>query len=267
MTRKAKGVLALVLTALLAPVTVAEAAPPTNLSASQSGRIVTASWTLPSSPTDVFTGYLEFAPTPATDAYGFFAHPDTISVEYNTNETTFNSSPFQFPAGSYFVHVSAVDPATCAPTPDDCVDEFSGVITLVVPPDPPPPTPPAPAAPPAPPAPPPDTVTAFSSLSAPGSQKVAKLFVQAGMSEAGTITAAGTVSVPKLSKVYKFKTASAPVAAGATVKLKLKLAKKALKAVRKALKKGKKLKAKLTITATDGAGNRKVEKRTVKLKL
>jgi hypothetical protein len=49
------------------------------------------------------------------------------------------------------------------------------------------------------------------------------------------------------------------------VTLRLKLPAKALKAVKKALKKPKKLKAKITITATDSAGNKKTELRTIKL--
>jgi hypothetical protein len=50
------------------------------------------------------------------------------------------------------------------------------------------------------------------------------------------------------------------------VTLKVKLAKKALKAVKKALKRHKKPKASLTITAKDATGNKRSEKRVVKLK-
>ena len=70
------------------------------------------------------------------------------------------------------------------------------------------------------------------------------------------------MSVAGASKVYKFKTVSRSVAANKLVKLRLKLAKKRLKAVKRALKRGKKLKAKVTVTATDKAGNKRAQKAT-----
>jgi hypothetical protein len=224
----------------------------------------------------MLTGVLEFSPSPTSDVDGFFTDPGTIAYAYDDTSTTFDSAPFQFPPGTWYVHVSAYDPATCDPVTGFCTEEFSSPpVTLVVPPDPPPPPlpppPPTPPAPPPAPAPPaaaaqPDTVTAFASLSVRASQKVDKLLIEAVMAEAGTIAAAGTVNVPNLSKVYKFKTASATAAPGVKVPLRPKLPAKAVKAVKKALKKRKKLKAKITITATDNAGNKKVERRTIKLK-
>jgi hypothetical protein len=214
------------------------------------------------------TGFLEFSHSQETDGFGFFSDPGTIYYQYDNTETTFDSTPTQFPPGTYYVHVSAYDPTICDPYTGACGDEFSSPpVTLVVPPDPLPPVPPPPPAPtPTPPLPPPDTITAFAALSARTSQKVDKLSVQATMAEAGTVTAGGTVSVPKLAKVYKFKTVSATAVAGASVTLRLKLPAKAVKVVKKALKKHKKLKAKITITATDNAGNKKTELRTIKLK-
>jgi hypothetical protein len=111
-----------------------------------------------------------------------------------------------------------------------------------------------------------DKSTAFATLSVRLTQDVDKLSVLASMAEPGTLTAGGTVSVPSLSKVYKFKSASATAVPDASVKLKLKLPRKALKAVKKALKRHRKLKAKLTITARDTAGNTKTAKRTVSLR-
>ena len=86
------------------------------------------------------------------------------------------------------------------------------------------------------------------------------------MSEAGTLRAGATVSVAGASKVYKFKTVSRSVDANKLVKLRLKLAKNKLKAVKRALKRGKKLKAKVTVTATDKAGNKRAQKATIRLK-
>jgi hypothetical protein len=258
--RKFSVALLIGVAALLSISGVAQAAAPTNVVVSQTNRYLKASWTLPAG---MATGAIEASTSPATDAYGFFFVP-VLYAELASTVTSYEA-PAQLPAGSYYVHVADYDPAapTCVdPYAVECIWEFSTPLwKVVIPADPPPPPPPPPPAPP----PPPDTITSFSALSIRASQKVDKLQVQASMGEAGTISVAGTVSVPKLSKVYKFKTVTATAVAGATVTLKLKLPAKAAKAVKKALKKHKKLKAKITITATDAAGNKKTELRTIKL--
>jgi peptidoglycan/xylan/chitin deacetylase (PgdA/CDA1 family) len=111
-----------------------------------------------------------------------------------------------------------------------------------------------------------DKVTAFASLKVRASQDVDKLFVTASMAEAGTLSAAGSVNVPRASKVHRFKRVSANATPGTVVKLRLRLSKKRLRAVKRALRHHRKLKAKLTITARDRAGNTKTEKRTVRLR-
>jgi plastocyanin len=122
------------------------------------------------------------------------------------------------------------------------------------------------APPPPPPAAPKDTAKPVASLSTPARQDVDKLYVKASMNEAGALTAAGTVSVPRAAaKVYRFKAASRGVAANAAVKLRLKLSKKSLRAVKRALR-HRKLRAKVNVTAKDKAGNRTVQKRTIRLK-
>lgn len=247
--------LALAVAALLLPIAIAEGAPPTDLTVGQSSRVVTASWTLPPG---WYTGRLEFANSPATGSDGSFTDPTTI-YHYESPQRTFDSSPFQFPPGTYYVHVSAIDPI-CDPSITNCTEDFSTPPAVLTVPD-------APPAPPPPPSPPPDKVTAFASLSAPSSQRLTRLYVRAEMAESGTITAGGTVKVPKLSTVYMFKTISAPAVAGVSVKLKLKLPKKAFRAVKRALKRHRKMKAKIAITATDKAQNKKTAHRTIKLKL
>jgi virginiamycin B lyase len=234
---------------------------PTNLVVNQSGRVVTASWSLPLPAPETFSGFLEFSPTPDVDGDGFFTDSNSFGLLLDSADTTFDSTPDRLPPGTYYVHVSAVDPTTCDQL-GFCRDEFSPAVVLVVPPDPQPQ--PASSAPKPAPA-PADTVTTFASLKARSSQRVGRLTIQAAMSEAGTITAGGTVSVPRLSKVYRFKTATANAVPGISVTLRLKLPAKKLKAVKRALKARKKLKAKITITATDHAGNKKVERRTIRL--
>jgi hypothetical protein len=76
----------------------------------------------------------------------------------------------------------------------------------------------------------------------------------------------GTISVPKLTKVYRIKTVSKTLTKAGKATFKLKLDKKTLRAVRKALAKHKKISAKLTVTATSKAGRVTVSKKTIKLK-
>jgi hypothetical protein len=112
----------------------------------------------------------------------------------------------------------------------------------------------------------PDKIRPLQNLSFGPVQDIDKLFVRARMSEAGTLRAGATVSVAGASKVYRFKAVSRSVAANRFTKLRLKLAKKKLKAVKRALKQRKRLRAKITVTATDKAGNKRSQKATIRLK-
>jgi plastocyanin len=105
-----------------------------------------------------------------------------------------------------------------------------------------------------------------SSLIAPSKQRVNKLFVRASMNEAGTLAATGTVSVPSgAAKVYRFKRASKAVSANQSVKLRLKLSKSGLKRVKRALPRKKRLRANITLTATDSTGKQTIRKLKVRL--
>jgi CSLREA domain-containing protein len=92
------------------------------------------------------------------------------------------------------------------------------------------------------------------------------LFVFITPDETATVTAAGSVSVPKLAKVYKLKGSKKTIAAGKRGKLTLTLTKKARAAIKRALARHKKLGAKVTVTARDASGNRTVIRRTIRLK-
>jgi plastocyanin len=105
-----------------------------------------------------------------------------------------------------------------------------------------------------------------SSLVGPSKQDVDKLFVRASMNEAGTLSALASVSVPGgASKLYRFKRTTKTVAPDQTVKLRLKLAKRSLRAVKRALRRGRKLRARVTVTATDAAGHETVRKQKIRL--
>jgi hypothetical protein len=79
-------------------------------------------------------------------------------------------------------------------------------------------------------------------------------------------TARGTVSVAGASKLYRFKAVSRSVAGNVPAKLRLRLDRKKLKAVKRALKKGKRLKAKIIVTAVDKAQNKRSQNATIRLK-
>jgi plastocyanin len=116
------------------------------------------------------------------------------------------------------------------------------------------------------PPPPADDTAPVSSLVSPSKQDVDKLFLRASMNEPGTLTATGSVSVPGAAKLYLFKRASKTVAANQSVKLRLRLSRKGLRRVKRALRHGRRLRAKVTLTARDATGHETVRKQAIRLK-
>jgi hypothetical protein len=96
-------------------------------------------------------------------------------------------------------------------------------------------------------------------------QRIENLWLVVQVSEAGTITAVGSVPRGGASKAYRSKTVRRSVKANVQVKVRLRLSKKSIKAVKRALKR-RKLKAKVTVRATDLAGNRKTFTARITLK-
>ncbi len=217
----------------------------------------TSTWTLP---TGVSSQFIQTSLSSDVNDDGYFLHVENFNV-VGPNDTSF-TDPFNFAPGVYYLHVAGHDkkctsPSTCPPI------QFSEVMSFQVPGIG---SGPGGTLPPTGGGPGPDKVAPFETLSFGPVQDVDKLFVRARMSEAGTLSTRATVSVAGASKVYKFKAVSKSVDANKLVKLRLKLAKKRLKAVKRALKRGKKLKAKVTVTATDKAGNKRAQKATIRLK-
>ena len=125
-------------------------------------------------------------------------------------------------------------------------------------------TPPSPA-PDGTPAPAPGDAKPTASITAPSRQKVRKLYVKASMNEAGRLRATGRVNVGgDAAKIYRFKPVTRTASPNVAVKLRLKLTKKSSRAVRRALRR-KRLRAKVTVTARDSAGQEAVEQRTIRL--
>jgi len=84
--------------------------------------------------------------------------------------------------------------------------------------------------------------------------------------EASTVVARGTISVPGSSRIIRLKRASKRVAPGAKAKLELRLSKPKLRSLRRAFKKSSRLTARVTVTGSDQAGNRRSAKRKIKLR-
>lgn len=83
--------------------------------------------------------------------------------------------------------------------------------------------------------------------------------------EAATGVASGTVNLPNASSVVRFKRAKVKFKAGKATKVTLRLPKKQVAHVRRTLRKKKTLRAKVTLTVKDAAGNAKTRKLTLKL--
>jgi hypothetical protein len=125
------------------------------------------------------------------------------------------------------------------------------------------------------PPPPPDTTPADTTpptphLAAKAQKNDGKLEVSVSCSEACTATPSGTLVVPvahgKGTRKFVLSGSSVSIAAGGDATLGLKASKKAKKAAAAALKAGKKVKAKVTVTVRDAAGNESARTVTVKLK-
>ena len=101
-----------------------------------------------------------------------------------------------------------------------------------------------------------------------GNQKVLRqrsVAVVVEADEASTVVARGTISVPGSSRTIRLRKASRQVAAGAKVKLALRLSRPNLRSLRRAFRKRPRLTARVTVTGTDQAGNRRSAKRNVKV--
>jgi hypothetical protein len=159
----------------------------------------------------------------------------------------------------------AVDDIDCGAGTDtaivDSADKVVGCETVSTPPPPPPPPPPLP---------PGDLTAPALQLGGARMQRVLRQrgvrVVAACPVEACTATAKGRIVIRGSSKRFKLRPATKQIAQGAKATLELTLRNTTLTAIRRALKQGKKVSAKLTVTAKDAYGNANTEQRTVKLK-
>jgi hypothetical protein len=85
------------------------------------------------------------------------------------------------------------------------------------------------------------------------------------LGEACDATAKGTVRVASAGRRFKLKQASAQDICCGKTQLKLGLSRKARRAIKRALRQSERIKAKVTVTARDSAGNAAVKRRTIRL--
>ena len=225
-------------------------------SASLTGGVLSATWSLPSAASAMFLevsryldrGYRGFADVVYETSLGF-------------DETAF-SEPVSLPPGLYYIHVATIPTSTldlCLNVINGCAYEFSNIGSVRVGSASSGSQPAGAAGGAA------DKTVSLGAITAKSKQDIDKLSITLNAGEAVKVKLSGSVNVPGASKVYRFKSVSKAIGAGVKTKLSLKLPAKGRKAVKKALKR-KKLKAKLTLVITDAAGNAQTKKYTVRLK-
>jgi Tol biopolymer transport system component len=111
-----------------------------------------------------------------------------------------------------------------------------------------------------------DSTKPKQTLFAPGRQDVDKLFVMVQVHERSTLRVTGSVSVPGASRAYRFKPVKLLVPLHGLRKVRLKLERRAIRTVKRTLRRGRTLRARVTATVTDAAGNRGVARRAIKLR-
>jgi hypothetical protein len=92
------------------------------------------------------------------------------------------------------------------------------------------------------------------------------VIVHASCAAPCTLTASAKVSLAGASRALKLRGIVRKAGTGKQVRLRLRLSKKTLRTVRRSLRRGVKLKAKVTVVATDAAGNSRRSTRSVRLK-
>jgi hypothetical protein len=291
-SRRSIGV-ALVVAAALLTVTAspAGAKPPRLTTAAASGGLVSATWSLPAG---VGAEFFEIAESPDVNAYGYFrcnpavcAPGEGASIRFGVLGSTQTSlTPTDprppLPAGTYYLHIAGHDRIH-----DGCpLIEFSDIMEIQIDGS--------------------GDAAATSQPAAPGTgdctlirrpggvvegggggggafpgdktapaarlrfarkQDIDKFAVRASMSEPGTLTVGALVRIGRLpGRTYVFRTASRKVNGGVLAKLRLKPTKKDRRALKRALRNRKRLRARITLTATDRAGNSRTVHGTVALK-
>lgn len=113
----------------------------------------------------------------------------------------------------------------------------------------------------------PDTTAPTARLRGKARQDIDKLAIGVEVSEAGTLTVSGTVSVPRprASAIFRLKRARRQVRAGQRVTVRLKLSRRGRAAAKAAIRRGLRVRARVKVSARDAAGNTVTRRRSVRL--
>jgi hypothetical protein len=110
-----------------------------------------------------------------------------------------------------------------------------------------------------------DTTRPGITSSARRRQDVDRLVVAVRLSEGARLTVSASVNVPVTARTLRFKTVRRTVAAGVRTRVRLRLTRARLRAVKQALRRGRRLTARVKITARDAAGNTSTARRSLRL--
>jgi hypothetical protein len=256
----------------------AAASPPSLQTVGATGGLVTGTWSLP---TSVSSEFFEVAYYPDVNVYGYFrqklVRPGTpedgreSQVRFGVlgagqTSLTANDPKPPLPAGVYYVHIAGHDRACGGVCP---LIEFSDIVEVTIGSD---------------------GNSVSSRVVAPGTgggggviagdktppttqlrfarrQDIDKVQVRGRMSEPGTLTASAVVDVGGLlAKIYTFRPKARKVTGGVLARLPLKISKKQKSALKRLMRRGKRLRARVALTATDRAGNSITKHATIRLK-
>ncbi len=106
------------------------AAAPTLLSIGHTERQLTATWSVPP---NVYAFSIEVATNPAVDDIGFFLREHKkVDAMLELGQTSYEAG-FQLLPGRYYVHVAGLD---LGPGCDECIFQFSNILSVDIPSDP-----------------------------------------------------------------------------------------------------------------------------------
>lgn len=284
-------------TALLTAAPATANPPALEAAGTVSGGLATATWSLPSNVTSQF---FEIAKSPNVNVYGYFAcaegsdHCESTLARFgilSSSQTSLTTPPAcngsacdAWPAldpGEYYVHIAGHDAIH-----DGCPRiEFSDIVKVTVAADKS-----STSAPYGPGTgactlirPKPgltgggavggggkfagDTTPPKAQLRYRRKQDIDKLRIRGRMSEPGVLSAKALVDVGGLlAKIYTFRPVTKKASGGLLVTLPMKVAKKHKRALKRAMKRGKRLRARVTLTAVDRGGNTTTKHATIRLK-
>jgi len=110
-------------------------------------------------------------------------------------------------------------------------------------------------------------VAPVQALSFRRTQDIDRLAVAVRLDEAAALFVAGTVNVPRSSRVFRFKSFRRSVTGGVRTSVRLKLSRPGLRAAKRYLdRRGRRLTAKVTVSARDRAGNSRARRLSLRLR-